>query len=149
MTENRAVGGNPRSPTSELGRYFLASLVALAIDLWIFSLSMRFGGLTWVSAAALGFFAGAIVAYWLSIRFVFRNRVLRDSPGIEFLGFAVIGIAGLGVTEITLWLGIELLDVVPEVGKLAAAAVTFIFNFALRKLLLFRRRRLLSQEGSP
>lgn len=67
---------------------------------------------------------------------------------MEFAGFATIGIAGLGVTEVVLWLAIEMLDVIPEAGKLGAAVATFLFNFALRKLLLFGQRQFHSRESS-
>ena len=123
----------------EVGRYFAVSLAGLFIDLGLFSVAVRLGGLPWAFAAFLGFAAGVMTVWWLSIHFVFKNRSLSQSPIVEFAGFLAIGIAGLGVTEVALWLGIELLKIQPEFSKLAAAGATFIFNFALRKWLLFRK----------
>lgn len=136
--------------TGELLWYFAVSLVALFVDLGLFSLALRLGELPWALAATLGFAAGVITAWWLSVRFVFQSRALRQKPIVEFAGFLGIGIAGLGVTEIVLWLGIELLSMLPEFSKLVAAGVTFVFNFALRKWLLFRKQTLafLPQQDS-
>ena len=141
MTQNAAF---PRRWRAILGtefvRYFLASLLALLVDLGVFSLSLRLTGVPWAIAAGLGFCAGALTAWWLSIRFVFRNRTLQKKPSAEFTGFLVIGILGLGVTEAVIWSSIHILNVMPEFGKLMAAGATFVFNFLLRKLFLFRRQ---------
>lgn len=147
MSARRTMPGYTGAAAKEFGRYFGASLIALIFDFAVFSFSLRVGGWSWRSAAALGFCFGALLSYWLSIRFVFQNRTLKNSPGVEFAGFAAIGIAGLGVTEIALWLAIEMLDVSPEAGKLGAAVATFLFNFALRKLLLFGQRHFYSREN--
>lgn len=148
MTGKRTDSEHPGASAKEFGRYFLASLIALAIDLGVFSISLRIAGWPWMWAAALGFCFGAVISYWLSIRFVFQNRTLRNSPAMEFAGFATIGIAGLGMTEIVLWLAIEMLDVLPEAGKLGAAVATFLFNYVLRKLLLFGQGRFHPRESS-
>lgn len=123
----------------EVARYFAVSLVGLFIDLGLFSVAVRLWGYPWIFAAVLGFAAGGMTVWWLSIHFVFKNRSLSQSPIVEFASFLAIGIAGLGVTEVALWFGIELLKLQPELIKLVAAGATFIFNFTLRKWLLFRK----------
>ena len=122
----------------EFSRYFAVSLIGLLIDLSIFSVALRFLGLSWFLAAVLGFSLGALVVWWLSVQLVFKNRVLARSPLVEFLGFVAIGVLGLGVTELVLWVGVGVLKMQPELIKLAAAGVTFLFNFVLRKIILFR-----------
>lgn len=129
-----------RLPT-ELLRYFLASLLALIADTATLSASLRLFGLSLAWSATLGFVVGAVVAYWLSIRWVFRERAFARVPALEFLGFVAIGIAGLGVTQAVLWLGVTELHLLPEAVKLAAAVVTFAFNYGVRRSLLFARRR--------
>ena len=51
--------------------------------------------------------------------------------------FSVVGLGGLLVTQLVLWVGIELMGSNPEVSKVSAAGFTFLFNFMVRKLLLF------------
>lgn len=123
----------------EIVRYFLVSSLALAIDLAFFSFFLRFVVLPWSYAATLGFLVGVTAAYSLSVRFVFFSRRLSHSPRIESLSFIAVGVVGLGITQLVLWVGIELLDNNPELSKLAAAGVTFFFNYLVRKALLFRR----------
>lgn len=125
---------------NELLRYFAASLIALAVDIGLFSFLLRIFGLPWALSATIAFLAGVFVAYRLSIHFVFRERLLAHAPRQEFVAFATIGIVGLGVTQVVLWLGIEHYHAHPEMTKLVAAGITFLCNFAMRKLMLFRKR---------
>jgi putative flippase GtrA len=80
------------------------------------------------------------VAYVLSIRYVFKHRALTAQPRRELLVFAFIGILGLGLTQLILWVTIDRLTLPPELSKLLAAGVTFFFNYFLRKLTLFSER---------
>ncbi|NWG31095.1 MAG: GtrA family protein [Rhodocyclaceae bacterium] len=124
----------------EFMRYLAVSALALAVDLGLFSFLMRVASFPWMLAATIGFIAGVGVAYWLSIRIVFRARRLAHAPGKELLAFALIGVAGLALTQLVLWVGIEQFHANPELTKLFAAGFTFLANFGLRKFVLFRRR---------
>ena len=125
----------------DLSRYFAASLLALAVDMGVLSACLRLLHLSLVWSASFGFVAGAIVAYLLSIRWVFRSRSFAIAPTLEFLTFVGIGVAGLGVTQFVLWLGATELGLLPELVKLGAAGATFIFNYLVRKSLLFAASR--------
>ena len=125
----------------DISRYFAASLLALVVDVGVLSACLRLLHLNLTWSASIGFAAGAIVAYILSIRWVFRNRALGSAPLLEFATFIGIGIAGLGVTHGVLWLGVGAFDLMPELVKLAAAVATFTFNYIVRKTLLFASRR--------
>ena len=118
---------------SEFFRYFAVSLLAFVLDLGVFSASLRIFGLTWAAAATLGFLVGLLVAYVLSVRFVFKKRRLRQAPLVELLTFSLVGLGGLGVTQLALWIGIERLNANPEISKFCAAGVTFIFNTLVPK----------------
>lgn len=133
----------------DLARYFAASLLALAVDTVSLSLCLRLLHLNLAWSATVGFCAGALTAYLLSIRWVFRNRTLGRTPALEFATFVGIGIAGLGLTQLVLWLGVTHMGLMAEAVKLAAAVVTFVFNFALRKTLLFASSRRRAASGNP
>lgn len=132
----------------DLPRYFAASLLALAADMATLSACLRLldFGLAW--SATLGFVVGAVVAYVLSIRWVFRERAFGNAPAFEFAGFVAIGIAGLGVTQLVLWIGVGEFGLLAEAVKLAAAGITFTFNYMLRKALLFAKTRHARTHGN-
>ncbi|WPU55202.1 GtrA family protein [Stenotrophomonas acidaminiphila] len=125
---------------STLLRYFVASFLALLVDVAVLSLSLRLLHMSLAWAATAGFVVGAVVAYILSIRWVFSERALANTPWVEFLGFVGIGVVGLGVTQFVLWLGTAGLGIMPELVKLAAAAASFLFNYLARRSLLFIAR---------
>ncbi|MFG6486683.1 GtrA family protein [Roseateles sp. BYS78W] len=118
--------------------YFAASAAALALDTAVFNLSLRLGvGLA--MSACLGFSLGLMLVYTISTRHVFSQHSMADSRS-EFALFAMIGIAGLLLTEALLWLFVKQLGMAPLAAKLTSACGVFVFNFALRKALLFTAR---------
>ena len=71
------------------------------------------------------------------MRFVFSAHRLR-SRGLEFSAFVLIGMVGVALNMLVLFvthgkLGLDLIA-----GKAIAAGFTFLTNFALRRQLLFR-----------
>ena len=58
----------------------------------------------------------------------------------EFGVFATIGVAGLALTELILWVAIDRLGWHLSVAKVCSAGLVFLFNFGARKALLFRSR---------
>lgn len=120
----------------EFLRYFSCSAAALTVDWGVYSAVLSMS-LSWSIAAPAGFCSGLFVAYWLSIRFVFAQRSLKDAR-IEFLLFTLIGLGGLLLTQLILWMLIERFGRGPHESKLAAAGLVFLFNFAVRKLMLFQ-----------
>lgn len=125
-------------PLREFLRYLAASAAALALDTAAFTLALRFGaGLA--AAACVGFILGLVLIYCLSTRLVFSQRRLVDRRS-EFALFACVGVAGLLLTQALLWLLVSRLGTDPLVAKLASACGVFLFNFCLRKVLLFTTR---------
>lgn len=118
--------------------YLLASAVALLADLGTFALlSWWWGG--WYSAAAGGFLVGSVVAYVISVRWVFARRVV-SSASAELAIFVLIGCFGLLVVQGVMWGCIEWLGLPGGIARLVAVGFSFTSNFALRKLILFRSR---------
>ncbi len=123
----------------EFLKYFAASLLALLVDMAVFSAIFRVWQKTPYFSATCGFMAGMIVTYILSVRWVFAARRYASRDLMEFVIFVLIGVAGLGITQLVLRAGMDLFSVSPEWIKLMAAAVTFVFNFTVRKFLLFAK----------
>ncbi len=119
----------------EFGAYILASLLALMIDLAILVSLSRI--VHYLVAATAGFCAGAAVNYFLSKRHIFAQRRLGHREGFEAALFALVGVAGLALNNAVIFLLVELVGMPLAPSKLAAACATFLFNFQMRKRLLF------------
>jgi len=120
--------------------YFLISILALTVDLVSFSFCIRNLFLPWAISSIFSFSAGILVTYFLSIFFVFSDRKVGENQLKEFIIFLTIGIGGLLVTQLALLIGIELFKIQPEISKLLAAGLTFLYNFTLRKFFLFTKK---------
>ena len=125
-----------RATATELLRYLAVSGVALAVDTAALLLAANFVHYLW--AATLGFLLGAASSYLLSVRWVFRHRRLAASPKTEFAAFAAVGVAGLGLNNLAIYVAVEHAGLDLLAAKAVAAMLTFSFNFGLRKWGLFR-----------
>jgi putative flippase GtrA len=108
------------------------------MDASIYWAALRIG-IAYQGAAVAGFMAGVATTYILSVRWAFRRRSIANVH-VEFMIFLAIGVAGLGLTEMLLWVQISVLGSGPMFAKLVSAVGVFMFNFGARKLLLFTRR---------
>ncbi|RZJ07568.1 MAG: GtrA family protein [Rubrivivax sp.] len=119
--------------------YFAASAAALAVDMGVFTVALQLG-VPLAVAACLGFSLGLMLVYTLSTRHVFTQHRMADRRN-EFALFALIGVLGLLLTEVLLWLLVTRLGLAPVIAKSVTACGVFLFNFGLRKALLFTARR--------
>lgn len=127
----------------EVVRYGIVSVAGLATDLLLLIGLTEILGISYLSSAAIGFTAGAVVVYILSIYWVFQARTYRDKPANEFVVFVSIGVIGLLFNQVILVLGTELLALHYATSKVFAIGFVFTWNFSARKALLF------SKEAHP
>jgi putative flippase GtrA len=127
-------------PIREAAGYAAASACALGCDLGLLWVLVRFGRVEYLVAATASFLAGTVVAYSLSVLWVFEHRRLADRRA-EFLGFAAIGTAGLGVNAAVIFIAVKYLGLYYLVAKCVAAGFTLVCNFISRRQLLFVQGR--------
>lgn len=118
-------------------RYGLTSALALGADTAVYGLGLR-AGMPLAVAVALGFMVGLGVAYAGSVMWVFQQHRLQDRRA-EFAAFAGIGLLGLLLTQLLLWWLVTRRQWPAIPAKLLTAVGVFIFNFSLRRLMLFTR----------
>ncbi len=118
--------------TGVLFRNILPSDFILNLQLFTLSLDAVSG--------AFGFVAGLVTNYLISISWIFKRNDINRAK--EFIIFAIIGIIGLfintGVMEILVKIIAKESNVLFIVKKIIATLVTMIWNFAGRKLILYR-----------
>ncbi|MGN0675781.1 MAG: GtrA family protein [Oscillospiraceae bacterium] len=93
-------------------------------------------------STAMGFLVGLVVNYILSVIFVFRKSDNSNSGKSvkAFITFAVIGIIGLGLTELGMYAGVYLLNWHYLITKIIVAALVLIWNYCGRKIFVFGRK---------
>ena len=120
-------------------RYGVAGLTAATVDTGLLALLTELFGenllLLWT---AIAFACGLATTYIMSIKWVFSNRTMNRAA--ELALFIFIGIVGLGLTELLVWVFAIKLDWHYLLAKITAATTVFIWNFTAKKLLLFRNK---------
>ena len=109
-----------------------AAFVADAAALWILEKAMHY-----LLATALAFVIGLVVNFTLSKKFVFTDA--QHNKAKEFTVYALIGVAGLGITELLMYIFTDKLGIYFMLSKIVTAAMVLIWNFTARKIILYRR----------
>ena len=122
------------------GRYFCASVAALAVDYGLTAAGI-FGGLSPYAALVMGVGAGAVTGFLLLTFWVFPTR--SGSFALRRMGGYVLGVGLVYVVRaLCVWLW-ERLGLGPEMiylGLVFAYGCSFISNFLFQKYLVFTSR---------
>lgn len=110
------------------------AFVADAAALWLLSLVMHY-----LIAAGTAFVVGLLVNYALSKLFVFIDNSIKAT--VEFVVYAVIGIIGLGITELLMYLFTEKAGIYFMLSKIITAVIVLVWNFGARKVILYGRKK--------
>jgi putative flippase GtrA len=90
-------------------------------------------------SAGLSFILGLITNYFLSVSWVFNNRVIKNKF-LEFLFFSIIGLIGLGLNELFIWLLTDLMMIHYLISKIITTFIVYFWNFFARKIVLFNKK---------
>jgi len=118
--------------------YLVVGGLAFVVDFGVYSALFFWGHADPLVAAPCAFALGLCVNYGLATRFVFREHRL-DNRSLEFLAYAAIGLTGLCLNELVIYLAFDLLHVPAISSKVLATATVFMFNFVARRTLLFSK----------
>jgi putative flippase GtrA len=120
----------------QLARYLVVGGVAFLADFAALAILTELLHVHYLLSAAIAFGLGMAVNYALSVRYVFKVRTVTNVR-VEFLLFTVIGLVGLAMNELVLWIVTHSLHLYYLHSKLIATALVLGWNFSARKILLF------------
>ena len=123
----------------QLIRYGLSGGIAFVADFGILWFVTSICHAHYLVGAFCGYTVGLVITYLLSIKWIFSDRKLSSRQGAEFLIFTIIGLVGLLLTQGLMYLFTEYLFGTDRYlySKLLTAVLVALFNFAMKKLLLF------------
>lgn len=136
------------SLSSQFMRYVVVGGVATVFDFGTLVLLVSGLAVHYLLGNACAFVIGITVNYVLSTRWVFRTRNVANRP-VEFLVFAIVGVVGLGVSQIVMFVGVEWMGSPYQFAKVLAVGIQFFWNFGARKLLLFRNKPVAVTVANP
>ena len=110
------------------GLAFIIDYVTLIICTEIFKFPILLG-------SAIAFSLSVIVNYILSVKWVFDVDE-NKSKSKNFIIFIIFSVIGLILTEIIMWLGVDIIKISYLIVKIIATLLVMVFNFITRKLFL-------------
>jgi putative flippase GtrA len=123
-------------PLLQLFRYGLVVGIAGPID---------FGGyvilqmhMYSVLAATISFTVSLIVNYLLSVAWVFTAKTGKQRR-VDAIIFGIIGLVGLGITDLIIWILTDVKHVNAIIAKLIAFMIVFFWSFGARRWLFTRK----------
>lgn len=123
----------------QFARYVLAGGLAFVVDFTALLIFTSEVGFHYLVSASIAFLLGMVTNYLLCISWIFDYRALNNATH-EVAVFFIIGIAGLLLNNLLMLFLTEFLDLHYLLSKAGAAAVILVFNFAMRRSLLFAER---------
>lgn len=118
-------------------KYLVAGGAGFIIDYSVLFVCFELLGWHYLISSIMGFIAGLIFVYISSNKWVFLHRSLADKVVAEFVIFLLIGLVGLGLTVLFMWLFVDVAGVYPLVSKLATTVIVLLWNFGARKIILY------------
>lgn len=88
----------------------------------------------------MSFIFGVLVNYLLSKWLVFSEKTSGAGRRKEIAVFFLVALAGLGWTELFMWLFTEKFGWYYMISKAASALLVLFWNFFMKKLLLYRKK---------
>ncbi len=120
----------------QLFRYTFVGGLAFLVDFSALFLLTNYLHIYYLISAAFSFTLGLIVNYFLSVSWVFSKRRLNSRLN-EFLIYSFIGLIGLGINELFMWILTENLHFFYLISKIGSTGFVYLWNFSVRRFILF------------
>ena len=120
-------------------RYAFVGGIATVADWGVLYLFTEIG-LYYLFSGIIAFFAGLLVNFLLSKFFVFNGSETKVGAVLEFVGYAMIGAIGLGLTVFIMYLLTECIGFYYMLSKVIATVIVLFWNYIARKKLLYSNK---------
>lgn len=117
-------------------KYFFASGIALVVDMGSLFVFTEFFKLYYLISATISFMLGIAVTYICSKLYIFTKTKI-ENKATEFSIFLIIGIIGLGINNLFLWIFTEYVGLYYMFSKCFVIIITYLWNYFARKKFIF------------
>lgn len=119
----------------QLLKFGVVGGIAFIMDYSVLFICTEFLGIYYLVSSLISFLISTIFNYIASIRWVFDVNQ-EKSKQKNFVLFLVFSVIGLGLNQIIMWFGVDILHVYYMLVKIGATAIVMVFNFITRKIFL-------------
>ena len=119
----------------QMFKFLLVGGLAFVIDYVTLIICKEVFNIPVLISAAIAFTVPVVVNYILSVKWVFDVDKSKSEKK-NFIIFIVFSVIGLGLTELIMWFGVDIVKISYLIVKIIATAIVMVFNFVTRKLFL-------------
>lgn len=130
---------NGSETARQFAQYSVVGAIAFLADFSLLVLLTSGFRVHYLISATVGFSLGIVISYALCVSWVFDFRAVANRR-IELAIFATVGVVGLILNNLTMFVFIEYAGLAYIYAKFVAAAIVLAFNFSVRRSLLFSPR---------
>lgn len=120
---------------NQLLKFGLVGGIAFLIDYGLLFICTEWFGIYYFISSIISFSVSVIFNYVASVLWVF-DVDQEKSKTKNFIIFIALSIVGLGINQIIMWYGVEVLKLYYMLIKLIATFIVMVFNFITRKMFL-------------
>lgn len=120
----------------QLFRYGIVGGISFVADFGTLYLLTEFAEVPYLVSASLGFCVGLATNWLLSIQWVFHREDVIRNKQVEFIGWLISGLAGLGLNALIMWFFTDILSVFYLFSKIVSTIAVFFWNFFSRRFLI-------------
>lgn len=115
-------------------RFGVVGGLAFLIDYGVLFVLTEYCGIYYLVSSIISFIVSLIFNYILSITWVFD--VTKKQTAKEVIIFVILSVMGLGINQLVMYVGSDLLKIHYMFTKLVATAIVMVWNFITRKIFI-------------
>lgn len=119
---------------NQLIKFGVVGAIAFLIDYVLLYVLTEYLNIYYLISSVISFTVSLIFNYILSITWVFD--VTKKQTYKEVIIFVILSVMGLGINQLVMYIGSDLLKVYYMITKLVATAIVMIWNFVTRKIFI-------------
>lgn len=118
----------------QIFRFGIVGALAFLIDYCLLYVFTEFLHVHYLISSVIGFSVSVIFNYILSVKWVFD--VNKKQTYKEVITFIVLSVIGLGVNQICMYVGSDILKIHYMIVKIGATFIVMVYNFITRKIFI-------------
>ena len=122
--------------SGQILKFGVVGALAFVIDYSLLIFCTERLGINYLISGAIAFSVAVIFNYILSMLWVYDTSGNSQDKKMQLVIFIILSVIGLGLTELLMWIGTDLLGIHYTITKIIATVIVMFYNFVTRKILL-------------
>lgn len=125
-----------RKLSGQILKFGVVGVLAFVIDYGLLIFCTEKLGINYLISGAIAFSVAVVFNYILSALWVYDTSGNSQDKRMQLVIFIILSVIGLGLTELLMWIGTDMLSIHYTITKIIATVIVMFYNFVTRKILL-------------